>query len=203
VPEIEVFADICCPFAHVGLRRLSERRAASGRTDVHLRVRAWPLELVNGAPLDPAFIAEEVDALRAQVAPDLFVGFDPARFPPSSMPALALAAAAYERGPEVGERMSFALRDALFEAGRDVADPAVLAELAASVGVDGPGAAARERVVDDWREGRSRGVIGSPHFFVGAANWFCPTLAVTRVEGHLRICEDHDRLGPFLDLCFA
>ena len=77
---IETFADVCCPFTHVGLRRLSDRRDHSGRTDVALWVRAWPLEIVNGDPLDPVMIAEEVDALRASVAPDLFASFDPSKF---------------------------------------------------------------------------------------------------------------------------
>ena len=50
---LEVFADVCCPFTHVGLRRIVRRRAELGRDDVVLVVRAWPLELVNGVPLDP------------------------------------------------------------------------------------------------------------------------------------------------------
>ena len=58
MPVIEVFADVACPFTHIGLRRLVEQRAALGRDDVTLLVRAWPLELVNGKPLDPAFIYE-------------------------------------------------------------------------------------------------------------------------------------------------
>ena len=82
---IEVFADVACPFTHVGLRRLVERRDELGRTDVRLRVRAWPLEVVNGEPLDPAFIEEEVDDIRAQVAPDLFTGFRRGAFPASTL----------------------------------------------------------------------------------------------------------------------
>ena len=63
--EIEVFADIWCPFTHVGLRALAEERAHRGRTDVTLWVRAWPLELVNGAPMDGHHAAERGDP-RAQ-----------------------------------------------------------------------------------------------------------------------------------------
>ena len=107
---IEVFADICCPFTHVGLRRLVERRDALGRSDVVIKARAWPLELVNGAPLDPVMIGEEVDALRAQVAPDLFTNFQPSRFPASSLPALRLAATAYDHSLVLGEQISLALR---------------------------------------------------------------------------------------------
>ena len=57
---IEVFADVACPFAHVGLRRFAERRDELGRTDVALRVRSWPLEVVNGHPLDARLVAEEI-----------------------------------------------------------------------------------------------------------------------------------------------
>lgn len=65
---IEVFADVVCPFTHVGLRRLVERRHELGSSAV-LRVRAWPLELVNGEPLAADVVAEEVRELREQVAP--------------------------------------------------------------------------------------------------------------------------------------
>ena len=95
---VEVFADVCCPFTHVGLRRLVQRRDEVGG-DLELVVRAWPLELVNGAPLDGDLIAEEIEELRKQVAADLFVGFDRGRFPATSLPALELAAAAYRHDP--------------------------------------------------------------------------------------------------------
>ena len=35
-PVVEVFADVLCPFAHVGIRRFVERRHAAGRDDVRL-----------------------------------------------------------------------------------------------------------------------------------------------------------------------
>ena len=92
--RIEVYAEVGCPFTHVGLHRLLQQRDARG-SDVRVRVRAWPLEWVNNRPLDPGFVAREVDALRETVAPDLFYGFDPATFPATSIPAFGLAAAAY------------------------------------------------------------------------------------------------------------
>ena len=119
---VEVFADVCCPFTHVGLRRLVQRRDEVGG-DLELVVRAWPLELVNGAPLDGDLIAEEIEELRKQVAADLFVGFDRARFPATSLPALELAAAAYRRDMPSGERVSLTLREALFERGREHLPP--------------------------------------------------------------------------------
>lgn len=200
---IEVFAELGCPFTHVGLRRLVERRSTDGRDDLVLRVRAWPLELVNGMPLDPALIDEEVAELREQVAPDLFAHFDPARFPPSSLPALDLAAVAYGRGLQEGERASLLLRDALFERGRPVGDPEVLAEIAAAVGIPVPDDRARAQVLADWHEGQARGVIGSPHFFVGDDSWFCPSLDIKRVDGHLLIRSDPHAFEAFIDHCLS
>jgi predicted DsbA family dithiol-disulfide isomerase len=59
---LEVFADVLCPFTHVGLRRLISERARRGRDDVVVRVRAWPLELVNGEPLSAALVTDSTDA---------------------------------------------------------------------------------------------------------------------------------------------
>jgi predicted DsbA family dithiol-disulfide isomerase len=200
---IEVFADVRCPFTHVGLRRLVERRAALGRHDVRLRVRAWPLELVNGAPLDADVIAEEVEDIRGQVATDLFAGFDVAAFPTSSLPSLALAAKAYEVSTEAGERVSLALRDALFEHGRNVGADDVLREIAVAAGVEVPDAADHRRVLDDWAEGRACGVIGSPHFIVDESGFFCPGLDIERVDDHLQIRTDRHAFDAFVERCFT
>ena len=172
---VEVFADVCCPFTHVGLRRMSDQRQRLGQRDLSLWVRAWPLEIVNGDPLDPTMIAEEVDALRSSVAPDLFASFDPSSFPSTSIPALALAAAGYRHDARTGEAVSLELRALLFEQGRDISDSAVLAEVERRFDVR-----AEQRDVDsvrsDHREGRERDVIGSPHFFTPGGSYFCPTL---------------------------
>lgn len=200
---IEVFADVGCPFTHVGLRRFVERRRALGRDDVRLWVRSWPLEVVNGRPLDPAFIAEEVDEIREQAAPDLFAGFDETTFPATSMPALCLAVAAYERDPAVGERVSLELRDLLFEHGVDVADPEVLARIAAGHGIE-LDASLPERVLAEHADGSERGVIGSPHFFTPTGGFFCPALDVGRdAQGHLRVHADPAGFDAFLAACFT
>ena len=199
---IEVFADIGCPFTHVGLRRFVDRRTASGRHEIVLRVRAWPLEVVNGQPLDPHFIAEEVDDIRAQAAPSLFAGFRESTFPATSLPALALAAAADAADPAVGEAVSLELRDLLFERGRDVADHSVLQAVATDHGVrvDLDDHAA---VLADHAEGVRRGVIGSPHFFTPGGDFFCPSLDVHRDDqGHLHVATDPAGFDRFLSACF-
>ncbi len=199
---IEVFADVTCPFTHVGLRRFVERRGELGRSDVVLLVRAWPLEIVNGQPLDVHHIAEVIQAIRQQVAPSLFGGFVEASFPRSSLGALALAAAAYEHDLGLGERISLALRDLVFEHGVDIGDHDVLGRLAAEhdLAVD---LIDEQRVLQDHADGISRGVIGSPHYFTHAGDFFCPALDVRRdADGHLRLRHDAERFDRFVTACF-
>lgn len=195
---LEVFADVRCPFTHVGLRRLVERREAKG-AGVTLHVRAWPLELVNGAPLDADLIDEEVRALRGQVAPELFAGFSPATFGTTSLPALALTVAAYDRDRATGEAVALALRWALFEEGRDIADPDVLDAIARAYEMTWSDGDAADRVLDEWSDGASRGVIGSPHFFVGNEGWFCPVLDIRHESGDLRVTASAAALDSLLD----
>jgi predicted DsbA family dithiol-disulfide isomerase len=200
---IEVFADVNCPFTHVGLRRFVERRHQAGRDDVTLWVRAWPLELVNGEPTDPKLIAEEVDEIRGQLGDGVFTGFDPDAFPITSLDALALAAAAYRRDIATGEAVSLELRDLCFEQGRDIADAGILGAVADRHGISVTDADV-EQVHADLTAGRAAGVIGSPHVFTPAGGFFCPALDVSRADdGRLRVHTDPDGFAAFVDACFA
>ena len=181
----------------------SSSSALSSAADVVVWVRAWPLELVNGEPLGADLVAEEIQALRESVAPDLFAGFNRERFPSTSLPALTLAASAYRRDIRTGEQVSLALRTALFEEGRDIGDPAELAAIAHAVAMEHPGAEGKQAIQDDWQEGRRRGVVGSPHFFVDNRGFFCPALAISRVGDRLRIATDRDGFAAFLATVFA
>lgn len=194
---IEVYADISCPFTHVGLRRLVAARAAR-RSDTRIRVRAWPLEWVNGRQLAPDLVAAEIAALRSEVAPELFAGFDPTRWPRSTIPALGLAAAAYRAGTDVGERLSLRLRDTLFEEGRDLSDETELHAIGLELGVEAlTGPAAEAAVRADWERGRARSVRGSPHFFVGTRGWFCPSLRIRHEGTEFDISIDREALDAF------
>jgi predicted DsbA family dithiol-disulfide isomerase len=200
---VEVFADVTCPFAYVGLRRFVARRAEHGSVRPRLRVRAWPLELVNGAPLERGLVARHVEELRVQVAPDLFRGFDPDVVPTSSMPAFELAAAAYELGDDVGERISLAIREAFFEDALDIASPEVLGRIAAPDAIAVPDADARRIVLNDYEEGTRRGVRGSPEFYLDGQGWYCPSLRIKKVDGALSIEPDTEAVEAFLAACFA
>ena len=84
ITAVIVYADIVCPFADIGLTRLLQRRDELGRPDVHLQIRSWPHEIVNGKPVDGAFIGDEIDEITPQVAQDLFAGFKVSAFPAST-----------------------------------------------------------------------------------------------------------------------
>ena len=201
---IEAFADIWCPFAHVGLRAVVHRRHELGRDDVVLRIRAWPLELVNGRPQDVDATRRHIEDLRAQCAPDMFRGFDPSTFPRTSLPALALAAAAYGSDERTGEAVSFALRDALFEEGKDISDAAVLRSVAEHHGIGEVSPADRQSVHDDWHAGQERGAQGSPHFFCRDTSAFCPSLDIEKGhEGHVDVKPDPAALDAFLTACLG
>lgn len=197
---IEVYAELGCPFAYAGLTMLRRRRDERGGGPT-LVVRSWPLELVNDRPMKPDFVAHEIENLRAQVTPELFTGFSAEIFPATTLPAMALIAAAYELDPTVGEAVAFDLRDRLFEKGQVVDDDAVLDEVAAAHGVTRPDDVAA--VVADYEEGRRRGVVGSPHFFLPDGDFFCPSLDIARVDGELQVRVDTENFEAFLDRCFA
>jgi predicted DsbA family dithiol-disulfide isomerase len=202
VSVIDVYADIWCPFTHVGLRLVADRRLTRGRREVAIRVRAWPLELVNGAPLDATRVESHGRELRDQVAPDMFRCFMPSAFPGTTLPALSLAESAYAASDAVGEAVSFELRDALFERGLDISDPHVLREIARAHQRDIPTEEDSAAVLADWHEGQRRGVRGSPHFFCNGRDVFCPSLDISHHDEHLRLSKDLPKLDRFLDACF-
>ena len=203
---VEVFADVLCPFTHVGLHTLIDRRIERGLNTPRLSIRAWPLELINGKPLDAQHVAAEISALRESVRPDLFAGFSVDNFPKTSMPAFALAAAAEHAGdPALSEDVGMALRDALFEQGLDIGDPEVVRTVASRFGLQPLAADATEAAVRaDWDEGKRRGVVGSPHFFTAdGGSWFCPGLAISRDEVGNFIVAWKEGNAAFADRVFA
>jgi predicted DsbA family dithiol-disulfide isomerase len=201
--HIEVFADIVCPFTHVGLRRLRDVRAQrAGKTPIE--IHAWPLEFVNGEPVDRHVVAREVAALRASVAPELFAGFDRASWPATSIPAFGLVTSAYAHDDATGEAISFAVRDALFEQGLDVADLDVLRHIGTPYGVAPLTPASAEAAARrDFERGRNRLVRGSPHFFVGDRDWFCPGLHIVERGNTFDIEVAGDTMQEFYDAAFV
>ncbi len=202
-PVVEVYADITCPFTHVGLKRVVPMLSSTGRA-ANLYVRSWPLEWVNGEPLAYDAVAAKAEALTDQLGGNAFSGLHADAWPETTIPALTLAALAYAHEPITGLAISIDLRTALFEEGRDVSDPDVLKDIATAHALhSATGHKARlegeAMVRDDYEEGQRLGVSGSPHFFVGSANFFCPALDLGHDEsGKLTARFDADGLDSFL-----
>jgi predicted DsbA family dithiol-disulfide isomerase len=201
--EIEVFADVGCPFAHMGLSMLVAERDERNRSDVTLRVRAWPLEIVNGSGFDAEVVAGKAEALRTQLGTGRFHDFDGSAYASTFIPAMELTAVAYEADPGTGEAVALEVRDLTFEQGVDVADPAVLADLAKRHGIELPDRAERSRVEADLAEGRDRNVIGSPHFFIAGVDAFCPALDIHSGDAGLQVSVARDGLESLLQTAFG
>ena len=200
---IEIFADVWCPFAYVGIRRVLQYRDEIGRNDVPIIVRSWPLELVNDAPMARAKALGNCEALRRQIAGDQFANTELNHFPSTTLDALTLIAQAYEQDVSAGENASIVIREAIFEHGVDVVDESVLQGIASSLGVSYMPDADHVLVLRDWEEGKARGVVGSPHFFNGSVGVFCPSLQLTRTEDSgLIIQANAEKLAAFLTTCF-
>ena len=172
----------------------------------HLVDAAWPalteLGLSEGADrarlrFEP--VLEKARALSEQLHIDDFRGLRADRWPSTTIPALNLAAAAYDRDPTTGLAVSLELRSALFEHGVDIADLDALALIAAVHHLDAPSAQPCTAIRRDYHDGRERGVQGSPHFFVGDDGFFCPALDLGHdADGHLLARFDEAMLSEFL-----
>ena len=194
---VEVYADITCPFTHVGLKRVVQHVNEMAEP-AQVIVRAWPLEWVNGTPLDLDAVLVKAQALTEQLGIDDFAGLRADAWPTTTIPALGLAAIAYEHDVTTGLAVSLELRAALFERGENVGDTDVLAEIAAAHGLPTPTGATSVAVQADYDGGRTRGVRGSPHFFVASDDFFCPALDLGHdSDGHLTARFDADMLADF------
>jgi predicted DsbA family dithiol-disulfide isomerase len=197
MPTIEVFADITCPFTHVGLKKVVDELDPNDG-NVEVVVRAWPLEWVNEAPLEAAAVETKVHALREQLGADAFAGFRADTWPATTIPALNLAAQAFDVDAPTGLAVSIALRDALFEDGRDISDPAVLSAIATEFGLNPPSNEVDDRVQADYDEGQRRGVRGSPDFWLGEQEFFCPALKLGHDDEGLTAEFDSDGFDAFM-----
>ena len=194
---IEVYADITCPFTHVGLKRVMQHVGEMSEP-AEVIVRAWPLEWVNDSPLDVDAVFVKAAALTAQLGIDDFSGLRADAWPSSTIPALNLAASAYDQDAATGLAVSLELRATVFEQGEDVGDTDVLARIANAHDLPTPSSEPSAAIRADYDGGLERGVKGSPHFFVGADDFFCPALDLGHdADGHLTARFDADMLADF------
>jgi 2-hydroxychromene-2-carboxylate isomerase len=101
-----------------------------------------------------------------------------------------------------GEAVSLALRDALFEEGLDISRLDVLSNIAKALDVGAFDVSDERSILADWHEGVARGVKGSPHFFCGDSDAFCPSLDIDKDgSGNLEVSRNLEVLDALLAKC--
>jgi predicted DsbA family dithiol-disulfide isomerase len=164
------------------LAAVSVQRIQEGY-DATVRWRAYPLHPdIPPVGMDyPAYLGGEAtfDLLSERVggmAEALGLPFDPPRVKYNSRRADELTAWAVTEVPESADSLRMAIFEAIWSDGANNSDPAVLTEVAASVGIARARAVAALQgrwggaaVDEDWRDAMARRIRGVPALFIGEA----------------------------------
>jgi len=181
---IEIVSDVVCPWCFIGRRRL--QRALALRPDLPHRI-LWRVFQLN--PEMPAQGIDRQAYLTAKFGGTLHAGriydsiakageaeginfrFDRIRRTPNSQNAHRLSRFAHRSGQQ--DAMIGALFKAYFEEGEDIGRIDVLADIAASLGLDRSatiefllGSSEREAVLAEDRSARRLGINGVPCFII-------------------------------------
>jgi predicted DsbA family dithiol-disulfide isomerase len=182
--DVDLIADLACPWCYIGLARLDRARAM--RPDWPVRLRWWPF-LLN--PTLPPEGMDRAAYLRAKFGGDAAVrqiyqrivesarddgiafAFERMKRTPNTILAQRLILFAEQQGR--GEDLIRTLFRALFEEGRDIGHLETLLELAASAGLERAAAEAflrsqeqAKEIVAAHRRAERLGVRGVPVFVV-------------------------------------
>lgn len=145
--KLIVYGDLNCPFCFALEQRLGAR-GVERNVEWHLVEHAPQLptkpELATPAELEE--LACELDAL-AERAPDVVIHAPP--FRPNSRRGIVAVAEARRIDPQRAEVLRRALFRALWLEGRDIADEAVVTELAHAAGLPTPGTSHAEAAAED------------------------------------------------------
>jgi predicted DsbA family dithiol-disulfide isomerase len=183
--EVQLIADLACPWCHIGLARLNRARAA--RPDLPVRLRWWPFMLNPHLPSDgldratymrlkfggEAAARQVYDRIRRAGQEDgIEFAFERMTRTPSTLAAHRLILHAEDQGQ--GEALIDELFKALFERGEDIGRHEQLIEASAAAGLDPAEVATfldgRERAGDVMaahQRAEQLGVRGVPVFVVG------------------------------------
>lgn len=182
--DVQLIADLTCPWCYIGLARLNRARAA--RTDLPVRVRWWPFMLNPHLPQDgmdratymrvkfggEAAARQVYDRIRQAAREDgIEFAFERMTRTPNTLVAHRLILHAEDRGRD--EPLTLELFKALFERGEDIGDRDRLVEIAAAADLDstevGEFLDGRERagdVIAAHQRAERVGVRGVPVFVV-------------------------------------
>ena len=193
MPQIEFFYDFASPYSYLASTQME---GLEKRTGAPVRWRPFGLGFVfketgnamtASVPAKGKYMIQDL----TRWAEFYKVPFRwPSTFPLNSI--LALRAALAVEDPEKLRRFSQALFHAFWAQGRDLSQPAVVQEVADSLGLPGEAILARTQeaaVKDQLRantaEAVQRGAFGAPTFFVGE-EMFWGNDRIEMVERHLK-----------------
>ncbi len=209
--QIEIFSDVVCPWCYIGKRRLDAILDSDEGSDLEVTWRPYQLypQIPDaGIPRD-AFMAARFgrDASATDIyrritaeaeSEGLALDFERIRMAPNTFRAHRLLSWAEGSGRQHG--LAEVLFRCYFRDGRDVGDPAVLADAAAEAGLDGAAAADMLRGHDEADKVRAElslaeaaGVTGVP-FFVLAGRFAVPGAQPREVMAQL-ISRARERLA--------
>jgi predicted DsbA family dithiol-disulfide isomerase len=174
---IEIVSDVICPWCYIGKRRL-EKALALLDGEVQAQIRWLPFQLNPGMPREGLpreeyrrqkfGSAERARELDARVAAEgrgegIAFAFERIARTPNTVAAHQLIELAQREGR--GDAVVDALFRAYFEEAKDIGEPALLAEIAATHGVSGwPGQAHADEVSRLEENVRGLGVSAVPTF---------------------------------------
>lgn len=169
---IEVWSDLLCPFAYVGLLRLRRARARLG-SDVSIEHHTFPLELFDGPHPRRGTDTEAVGL--GQIEPEagfrVWTAADDL-YPHTVLLAAEAVHAAGAQSLAAGEELDLALRKAFWTQSRSISHRQVILDVAGTVAqVDADALAAalddgrhRRDVMADFAVARTDAIDGSPTF---------------------------------------
>lgn len=184
---IDVYADIACPWCYVGRAHLKNALAQRPALNVTLRWR--PFQLQPHMPptgrdfrkvLSEKFggwdqaqqMFERIQDMGAE--DDLTFDFEAIEVAPNTADAHRLILWAQDQDPEAADALATTLFRAYFTEGRNVSDPAVLADGAAETGLEADAARAvlegddyAEAVRTSQQQAQRRGITGVPCYVFG------------------------------------
>jgi len=177
--QIDIYSDVVCPWCYIGKRRLDAALSETGMRDVDVRWRAYqpnpdlpPAGMDRREYMQAKFGPEALTRMHARLTEaGLSVGidfkFDRIERAPNTFNAHRLLRLAREQLRQ--EAMAESLFQAYFIDGRDIGDSAVLAELAAAVGLGDirawlAGDSGSQAVRDELAEAAGLGISGVPFY---------------------------------------
>jgi predicted DsbA family dithiol-disulfide isomerase len=181
--RVTVYSDYVCPFCYLGRHSLQQYRESH---DAPIEIEWHPFDLRadrrdDAGAIDPTAADGKDDAYYERARENVErlsdeYGVDMAQTlvrDVDSWNAQLASVAVQMDHPEAWPAFDWAIFDALWQDGRDIGDPAVLADLAESVGLDAAVVEAAlddemvaRRLTDQFEAARIRGISGVPTFVV-------------------------------------